>query len=417
MIIEKFLFKTKNINRSEYIWNAIAGIINALQSVILLMVITRTNGLNDAGIFSIAWAIASLLVAFGQYSMRSFQVSDAKCSFELKEYIGSRFITVSLMLLFSVVYILISHYDKYKGAIVFITCLWKMIEAAEDVFLAAFQQNGRLDIAAKSVSLRYIFGMITCSTVLIITQDLILSLLICVAVSLISFVICTKKAMGYLQLSFECRFNRRVLTLLKECAPLCISGVLIIYISNAPKYAIDAYLTEEIQAYYNFIFMPVFSIGLVTSFLYQPLIASLGKLWNDKNIKAIQHIMTKQIVVILVITVLFVCVGYFIGIPVLSLLYSTDLSKYVIEFCILLLGGGMLGLSHFLILIITVIRKQRYLLYGYCVVTIIAIICTPLFVKNYEIVGASVVYTVLMTVMAGVFAVIVKINLKRSVVS
>ena len=28
------------------------------------------------------------------------------------------------------------------------------------------------------------------------------------------------------------------------------------YLSNAPKYAIDAYLTEEIQAMYNIIFMP-----------------------------------------------------------------------------------------------------------------------------------------------------------------
>ena len=58
----KALFeKTNNIERSSYIWNTIAGLIVSIQSAIMLIVITRTNGLEDAGVFSIAFAISSLM--------------------------------------------------------------------------------------------------------------------------------------------------------------------------------------------------------------------------------------------------------------------------------------------------------------------------------------------------------------------
>ena len=43
--------------------------------------------------------------------------------------------------------------------------------------------------------------------------------------------------------------------LMIEGFPLFVSMFLNMYISNAPKYAIDAYLTDDIQAIYNMIFM------------------------------------------------------------------------------------------------------------------------------------------------------------------
>ena len=77
-MVEKFLFSTKNIVRSSYIWNTFSGVIDACQSVILLIVITRTNGLYDAGVFAIAYAIANLMLAIGKYGIRGYQVSDIK---------------------------------------------------------------------------------------------------------------------------------------------------------------------------------------------------------------------------------------------------------------------------------------------------------------------------------------------------
>ena len=54
--IRKALGKTNNINRSSYVWNAMNAIISALQNPVILLVMTRTNGVYDAGVFSIAFA-------------------------------------------------------------------------------------------------------------------------------------------------------------------------------------------------------------------------------------------------------------------------------------------------------------------------------------------------------------------------
>ena len=58
-----------------YIWNSVNAILNAAQSPLILMVLTRTNGLNDSGVFSIAYAVATLLMFVGQYGLRRFQSS------------------------------------------------------------------------------------------------------------------------------------------------------------------------------------------------------------------------------------------------------------------------------------------------------------------------------------------------------
>ena len=45
-----------------FIWNSIGGTLNAGQSVLILMVITRTAGLAAAGVFSIAYATGNLFL-------------------------------------------------------------------------------------------------------------------------------------------------------------------------------------------------------------------------------------------------------------------------------------------------------------------------------------------------------------------
>ena len=76
MSIKKLLTETNNITRSSYIWNTINACVSAMVSPVLTIVLTRVNGLEDAGIYSIAFAVANLLLYLGQYGFRRFQSSD-----------------------------------------------------------------------------------------------------------------------------------------------------------------------------------------------------------------------------------------------------------------------------------------------------------------------------------------------------
>ena len=69
--LKSFYINTNNIERSSYVWNTASGLLFAMQSAILLMVISRTNSLDDAGVFSIAYAVASLMYYVGEFGVRS----------------------------------------------------------------------------------------------------------------------------------------------------------------------------------------------------------------------------------------------------------------------------------------------------------------------------------------------------------
>ena len=69
-IIKKFLLSdNKNIQKNSYLWNMMGGLLNAGQSVLILMVITRVAGIDDAGIFTIAYASANLFLTIGNYEI------------------------------------------------------------------------------------------------------------------------------------------------------------------------------------------------------------------------------------------------------------------------------------------------------------------------------------------------------------
>lgn len=120
--IRNALEKTKDINRSAYIWNALNAMISALESPVILMVLTRTNGVYDAGVFSISFAIAGLMLYVGLYGLRRFQSSDVNERFTFGQYHGMRIISCVAMLVASIIYciygVIFNDYTVSKTSVV-----------------------------------------------------------------------------------------------------------------------------------------------------------------------------------------------------------------------------------------------------------------------------------------------------------
>ena len=101
--IVTLLEKTNNIKKSAYFWNAMNAVISALQNPVILLVMTRTNGIYDAGVFSVAFAIATLMLYVGLYGLRRFQSSDLDEKYSFAEYHGMRILTCSIMIFVSII--------------------------------------------------------------------------------------------------------------------------------------------------------------------------------------------------------------------------------------------------------------------------------------------------------------------------
>ena len=418
MKIKKFLLQTDNIDRDSFVWNMTGSMIMAFQSVIMLMILTRILGLYEAGLFTIAYANANLFLTIGKYGMRNFQVSDVTGQFSFHEYRLSRAITTITMVFVALAYVIYvgdkNQYTLEKSLIIMWMCIFKAVDAFEDVYHGLYQRRGRLDVAGKLLTLRLGLTLLVFGAGLFVLKDLLAALMISTVVTVIFLVLFIKWSyMDFAEAKKEQTSFINVRHLLQICFPLFLGSFLAFYIGNAPKYSIDSVLNDELQACYGFIAMPVFVIGLLNNFIFNPMIYKMSMMWNERKIKAFIRQLLIQALIVAGITLACITGAYFLGVPVLSFLYNTDLAEYRSELLILLLGGGFLALSGLLTTVITIIRCQKRLMAGYVIVAALAYALSTRVVERYSIMGAAVLYLALMAALCGIFVILLIDGLVR----
>jgi len=408
----------KNTVRNGVIFNAFSGGINAVQSVIWMMIITRVLGIKEAGIFTIAYATSNLFLMIGKYGVRNFQVSDVKKCYSWNEYYISRVITTISMMLAIGIYCIYMHifgtYSLYKAMVVFLMTLLKAADAYEDVYYGMYQQNGRLDIAGLAMSIRLGLQLIFLSACVMFKMNLVVSL---IATNLFSWgvlLILLNRCNRFFQFNNSKVRIGELKNIFRLCAPLFLNGFISYYVCNLSKYAIDKYMGESAQAYYGFISMPVFVVYLFTNFIYQPMLKDISELWVHKEKQKFLKKISSALLLIGVISICVLAGGWLIGIWGLELLYGVELTEYKMEFLILLLGSVFYAFSSFFCVLLTVMRKQKAALYVYLIVFVISKFATNYLVKNNGIMGASAAYLITMGIIAVAYFCIVAIQINKT---
>jgi O-antigen/teichoic acid export membrane protein len=392
--------------------------ISSFQSTILLIVVTHTLSLEYAGIFSFAFANAYMFQAVGLFGMRNYQTSDVKHKYSFYDYCGSRLITALLMVALSVGFVLYlsvtNAYTVEKSLIVFLMCILRLIDAIEDVVHGFYQQNGRLDVAGRALTIRVIVTFLCFMVLIIVLKNLLAALIATIILGMLVFALVTKSAIGDFLTDAERKHDRKhVFSLLKTTIPVFLGLFLSIYLSNAPKYAIDGLMDNEAQAYYNFLSTPAYIITLLNSFIYNPIIYKASNAWHDGESRVFYKIIFRQFFFIVLITAGCVGIGYLIGIPVLTFIFGTNLAAYKTEFILLLVGGGFWALTGFLVIVITIIRFQKSIGIGYILVSAAAFFTVPMMVETTGLTGAAHVYLMITALLSVVFAIFLIIGLRR----
>ena len=144
--IRKILLRDKNIQQETYFWNSFSAALNSFQTMLLLFVITRVGNMTDSSILVMAYAVGNLLYNIGKYGVRQFQVTDTREHFGFYDYIVARYISMVFMLISVLIYlaggIFFKNYSFEKTAVIFLICVYKGIEAYEDVLHGRMQQKG-----------------------------------------------------------------------------------------------------------------------------------------------------------------------------------------------------------------------------------------------------------------------------------
>lgn len=290
----------------------------------------------------------------------------------------------------------------------------KMIDSMEDVYLGRYQQMGYLDIAAKIMAVRLTVSTIIICVLICCHVGIGVSLLLGIISSVVLdiwFIKSTFKVVCTDQLKYH---HHNVWKLLGVCLPLGVGLALSIYIGNAPKYIINQYMDETVQAIFGYLMMPAFVIMLLSNFIYQPMVKTLGDLWGRKDLRIFGKKVVKQCLMIIVMTLVIAVLGLLVGLPILSVLYNIDLSIYKLEFTILLLGGGVYALAYYLNVPLTTIRKQNYIAVGYAVAALLAFLFGRFFILAAGMLGATILYLSINILLVIVYGIVLIIGIKKS---
>lgn len=420
--------------KKDYIFNSIAGLLDALEAVIIGIVITRASNLTDAGYVTTAFAICALLLTIGKYGVYNYQISDIKHRFDFSTYFYTRIITITVMLFCLLGYLLygvnILMYDNRKAFIILYIGLIYITEAAEDLIRAHFQSIGRLYIGDIFFIVRWFARIAVFIMIELSTQKTVFALQSACIASYIVLSICllytrikhsdsirksknifNSKNVGKTLISFRIQ---EIFNLLATCFPLFLSTFFSFYILNSPKYAIDKYLDARDQAYYGFVAMPVFAIGMINSFIYIPQLVSLSEDYTQNKLHRFKTRILFQYTATLILTIICTTTAYIVGIPFLSFLYHTNLYDFLNELIILMISGGFLALTGYQSAVLTIMRYQKYLLWSYFPVAVIAFIFVSPVVKKYGTLGAAYSYLLLIILLSILYEVFIRKVLKKT---
>lgn len=384
----------KDIQKSGVFWNMMSSGINSVVSLFLLLIVTRSVGVAEAGIFSLGFSTAQMMLTIGNYGMRNFQVTDLNNKYSMRIYLSSRIVTNIVMMVVAVVFVLIEGYNWEKGIITLLLCLLKATDAMDDIYGGFYQKRGRLDISGKLMSIRIIFYVGIFIFILLISQNLILACFGAVIASSVSLSVLVWSTRVIFKLENPELNIGKINSLLKECLPLCISMFLLLYMGNAPKYAIDNCLSDTLQACYNYLFMPCFIINLFVNFALQPLLVRLSQSWLHKKYKKFLILCAAILGGASVLAFFVVVVGRLIGCQLLSIVFGVQLTQYKNVFTILLIGGAFYAFSIIGQVILTVMRKQIYLFLGFGIASGMAFVISKPLVQRWELVGAGYAYMI-----------------------
>ena len=84
--------------KSIYIWNILGSMSNALLSVLILMIVTRTLNNLNSDIFSLAWSISQLMATVGTFQVRMYQATDVSGKYDFRQYFLFRVFCLIIMI-------------------------------------------------------------------------------------------------------------------------------------------------------------------------------------------------------------------------------------------------------------------------------------------------------------------------------
>ncbi len=384
----------------DYVWNTVGVGLWGMVFPVLTIVVTQLAGAEQAGMFSLAFVTALLLMFVGNYGIRNFQASDLDEEYSFADYQANRVLTCVIMLVAGLTYCNIRGYTDQMWLMSLGVYLYKMIDALADVYEGRLQQMDKLYLAGMSQAFRSAAALIGFTFSLLITRNVGVSCIVMAVIAAATFVVFTFP-LAKLETPKSRRVNvKRVVNLLVQCFPLFVALFMYNLIDNMPKFVMEGALSYDNQLYYNALYFPAHAILLTSGFIYKPMLLKMANAWADPaKRKKFDLIIVVMFLVIVAITAAMAGIMSWFGLAVMSFLYGIDFEQYRGLCFVMLAAGGVTAGIEFLYQVITVLRRQRAVTKLYLITFGFSLFVPVLLVNFTGLPGAIIGYLIVMCIL------------------
>lgn len=384
--------KRNNIKK-DIIWNSLGSFIQAFNSLFFMIIVTRINGIEVAGYFSYGFAISNIFFVVATFGGRGFQITDASNEFSDRLYKKFRLMTTIITLILFSLLILLFKYPEYKYLTIIMLIVVRVFESMSDVYYGILQKNNKLSIVGKSLFFKNIISLIVFFLAELITKNLYISIISWIIIDIIFMIFYDIKHSKIFKI--EKIKNEKYDYIFKKTIFYFGFAFMTILAINMPRYWIDYFLSDKFQGIFGILIMPATMVSLLTSFILLPYAVNLSESYKN-DINLFKKECYKIIKYIILIAFICIVISYFIGIPILNLIYGINLDNYKLHLLIVMFGALLFSINNFLSLIFLIKRELKIQFNIYVLTVITSLIYSYFLIKFYGLLGGAISYLFIM---------------------
>ena len=407
--------------KKDYLWNSLGSLLQSAISPVLLIVITRLNGIDDSGLFSFALSLSVVFWAVSLWGGRTYQVSDVKREFSSGGYVAVRFIASLIVAISAVVFCVLNGYSTTKTGLIMILVTFKILESIADSLYGVLQIHHKLYVAGMSLTMKAMLGFTAFMAVDIVTKNVIYGTL---AILLVNVLIIFLYDILWVRRVETIAVNKKLLkeytgqaiAIMKHTSAVFVVMFLTMFSLNIPRYFLDKSHPDQI-GYFGIMAMPITLLGLFISFIIQPNVVNLSELLVKGKLKEFARIVSKINHITFGIGVLSVVLSYLVGVWVLNTIFGININNFQLDLTIMVIGAAANAFVSIYVNLLIIMRRFKGQFYALLLTDILAVAVSMCLIERLAMLGSVLVFMLISLLQVTLLLVIYNRSLKDAIIT
>lgn len=326
--------KEKKLSFSQNaIYNTIGSIFYCIcQWATTMLVVRLSTDYANAGILQLAISVTNIFYTISTFNMRTYQISDVKGEFSSGDYIGFRIITGFFALFLCFVYSVFFGYSSQLIACIFVYMIFKLSETATDVLHGVDQLKYRMDYICISYVLRGIVMVLSFSLVLIMTDNIFLSILGMSISTMLVVIFYDVPKTRHLD-SILPHFNKeKIVSLFSKGLLMVLASASYAAVVTIPRQFLERQFSENVLGSYATVATPIVIVQVLVTGIFNPLLTIMAEKYEQNEIAELGKMILKCILFVIGFTAAAYVFAYFFGEFAYVLIYGESIRQYVANY-------------------------------------------------------------------------------------